>query len=288
MSDDRWTTASSEIGAVWAESQRPQRPISTATLPQLVKAGDLRELKRALAAEPERVNEVDEDGNSALMTSVDVGRIDICRHLLSIKHVAVDLVNKLGHTALYRASGFSSELVHALAAHGADVNFSCEGVTALDVAAIRAVSDYEMHKALLFRGASMTLLAAACLGNLEEVQKFLQRGVHPDEAKDGDGFTALWYAASIGYASIVEAMLQRGACIDITPGPDGETPLWVASRRGHLECVRVLVHAGANKNISATGDHPKHKGKPIDVVCDSSDADARPKNKDAIVALLKD
>ena len=65
MSDDRWTTASSEIGAVWAESQRPQRPISTATLPQLVKAGDLRELKRALAAEPERVNEVDEDGSAA-------------------------------------------------------------------------------------------------------------------------------------------------------------------------------------------------------------------------------
>ena len=73
-------------------------------------------------SEPERVNEVDEDGNSALIWSVHHGRCDICQHLLSIKHVAVDLVNKLGHTALYDAASFGWPAhVHALAAHGADV-----------------------------------------------------------------------------------------------------------------------------------------------------------------------
>ena len=237
------------------------------------------------------MNEVDEDGNSALIWSVHHGRCDICQHLLSIKHVAVDLVNKLGHTALYDAASFGWPAhVHALAAHGADVNFSCEGLTALDAAAIHghalaSPTSKPVVEALLARGASMTLLAAACLGNLEEVQKFLERGVHPDEAKNGDGVSALWYAAERGYAPIVKTMLKRGACID-REDEDGRTPLFVASRRGHLECVRVLVHAGANKNIIAPGDHPSYKGKPIDVVCDSSDADQ--KNKDAIVDLLKD
>ena len=44
-----------------AEIERP------ATLPQLAEEGNLKKLKRALTNEPERVNEVDKQGQSALM-----------------------------------------------------------------------------------------------------------------------------------------------------------------------------------------------------------------------------
>ena len=73
-------------------------------LPQLAKAGDLAEMKRALAAEPERVNEVDEDGWSALMFAAREGNLPMVIELLSTEGIAVDLRNNLRATACHAAA----------------------------------------------------------------------------------------------------------------------------------------------------------------------------------------
>ena len=92
-------------------------------LPALATAGDLAELKRALSTAPERVNEVDGDGFSALMCAVGKGDLRMVTELLSTKGIAIDLENRDGLTACHAAALCGHvAIVRALAEHRADVH----------------------------------------------------------------------------------------------------------------------------------------------------------------------
>jgi uncharacterized protein len=61
------------------------------------------------------------------------------------------------------------------------------------------------------------------------------------DARDADGWSALWSACSGGRTHVVRLLLEGGADPTITDDDDGWTPLIVASAGGHSEVVRVLL-----------------------------------------------
>ena len=136
------------------------------------------------------------------------------------------------------------------------------------------------------------LLKAATEGDTRAVQYLLKAGadpnaldVHSEGPMQGQANPPLYYAVKAGHAATVEVLIAGGAYLEPVCGHHGGTPLFAAARLGQLECVRVLVNAGANKDFVATGHY---KGKPIDVVCDSSDAHQGEENRQLIKAALAD
>ena len=105
------------------------RPIAKKSLPRHAWAGDLKALKRLLAIEPKRVNEVDaRSGLSALMYACILGHARMVTVLLGAEGIEVDLPQVSGEhatacTALFYACATSNlEIVRNLAEHGANVN----------------------------------------------------------------------------------------------------------------------------------------------------------------------
>ena len=88
------------------------------------------------------------------------------------------------------------------------------------------------------------LMNAACHGDAARVAWLLARGA-PREAKDVNGWTALFWASWKGHVDAVRALLAAGANVDAAD-TDGRTALWIAAAFGHTEGMRALLAAGAN------------------------------------------
>jgi len=134
-----------------------------------------------------------------------------------------------------RECGVQGELLDLLVDAGADPQGAL--VAALAHREVAAV------ERLLERGASLTLLAAACLGRAEDLLR-LGRAASPGERQ-----AALAGAALHGRALILSFLIDLGVDLNAysPPGfqPHG-TALHHAVDSGVLEAVRVLVEAGAD------------------------------------------
>jgi ankyrin repeat protein len=106
--------------------------------------------------------------------------------------------------------------------------------------------------------------AAAGLGNLEAVEKFIAAGV-PVDAYDEQERTALYMAVSRRHPTLVDYLLKAGADVhkpvghDDDPGSrgggpifiswsNGLNPLMVSARDGTVEIAKKLLSAGADPN----------------------------------------
>ncbi|CAK8999561.1 unnamed protein product [Durusdinium trenchii] len=87
------------------------------------------------------------------------------------------------------------------------------------------------------------LVAAASLGDVEIVEKLLQRPQDPD-GHNGDFDSPLHLAAENGHAEVVQLLLEAEASVDLLAW-QGEPPLCLASRRGHVDIVRLLLEGSA-------------------------------------------
>ncbi|KAH8373403.1 hypothetical protein KR009_005961, partial [Drosophila setifemur] len=90
----------------------------------------------------------------------------------------------------------------------------------------------------------LALTAAARHGCVDVVGILLSRGAQID-ARNRQGFSALWLAVKEGHWSVVEQLLQRGALLDEPLGQARKTPLMIAAEEGHLELVDLLLARGA-------------------------------------------
>lgn len=84
------------------------------------------------------------------------------------------------------------------------------------------------------------LMMAALRGNLDGVQRLLERGAALNRA----GWTPLHYAATGPETRLVALLLERGAQID-APSPNRSTPLMMAARYGPEASVDLLLARGA-------------------------------------------
>ncbi|XP_017071008.1 protein TANC2 isoform X4 [Drosophila eugracilis] len=90
----------------------------------------------------------------------------------------------------------------------------------------------------------LALTAAARHGCVDVVGILLSRGAQID-ARNRQGYSALWLAVKEGHWSVVEHLLQRGALQDEPLGQTRKTPLMIAAEEGHLELVELLLARGA-------------------------------------------
>ncbi|XP_032593584.1 protein TANC2 isoform X3 [Drosophila grimshawi] len=90
----------------------------------------------------------------------------------------------------------------------------------------------------------LALTAAARHGCLDAVSILMSRGAQID-ARNRQGYTALWLAVKEGHRSVVEQLLQRGALLDEPLGQARKTPLMIAAEEGHLELLELLLGRGA-------------------------------------------
>jgi hypothetical protein len=87
------------------------------------------------------------------------------------------------------------------------------------------------------------LMCAAARGDTARVRWLLARGA-PREAKDVNGWTALYWASSKDRSDVVDALLAAGANVDAADD-SGRTPLYVAARDSRIGVMRALLAAGA-------------------------------------------
>lgn len=90
----------------------------------------------------------------------------------------------------------------------------------------------------------LALTAAARNGCVDAVNILMSRGAQID-ARNRQGYTALWLAVKEGHWSVVEQLLQRGALVDEPLGQARKTPLMIAAEEGHLELLELLLARGA-------------------------------------------
>jgi hypothetical protein len=129
-------------------------------------------------------------------------------------------------------------LIDLLCDHGADPD------SAVEVAAV--LFELDAVKALIGRGARVSLAVAAALGRDEEVRRLLP-------SSDGEHrHLALALGAQYGHAEIVRMMLDAGEDpnrFNPVGGHSHSTPLHQAAGNGHLEVVKLLVARGAKTDI---------------------------------------
>ncbi len=93
----------------------------------------------------------------------------------------------------------------------------------------------------------LVFIAAVREGDVEKVEKFLERGFDANKV-DGKGLTPLFYAAKNGNVDLAETLLKHRANINFKDR-FGNTPLVWASERGHAEVAEILIEAGSDIDI---------------------------------------
>lgn len=99
----------------------------------------------------------------------------------------------------------------------------------------------------------IALSAAAASGNLEEIKKLIERGVHPDI---GNG-AALIAAADNGQLEAVRLLLDKGANINIDDG----WPLVMAADQGNVAIVKLFLERGIDPNLAGIQSFIDHMAK---------------------------
>jgi ankyrin repeat protein len=259
------------------------------SLLQAAAEGNIEQVKSLLSKGAD-VNARDERGLTTLHHAASHGHKDIF-DLLIAKGADTNSKDKWGYTPLYYAIwNEDKDMVRLLVAKGADVNvLPNDDGTPLEYAVWN--EDMEMAKLFVDRGAKFNVKdndgwtafryavsganrelvglfvekgadvssfhGAACLGDLDRVKSFVQRGTDID-TKDEMDWTALYWAASMGQEDVAEFLIARGADVDAR-AEDSSTALHQASRAGSVKLVKLLIAKGADVNAKAkNGNAPLH------------------------------
>jgi uncharacterized protein len=102
----------------------------------------------------------------------------------------------------------------------------------------------EMATFLLEQGASLDICTAAMLGQLDEVQAFLENDPTMITETGAHEIPLLFHAAIGGSLDMVRLLVERGA--DVNVGAGGNTAMHAAAGIGHADMVRYLIEQGAD------------------------------------------
>ncbi len=140
-------------------------------------------------------------------------------------------------------AGVALPLVDMLRAAGAEADL--EDANLLDMPLLEAAP--ETARALVDRGATVSLRHAAGLGRLDLLEEILAHAVEPAALEE-----ALAFAAIRGEEAAARALVARGARGDVLVRPGGRTPrtaLHEAANRGYEGIVRLLLERGADASV---------------------------------------
>ncbi len=226
-------------------------------------SGDIETLKSLLEREPDLIrmrsfrahramlihyvaaNGVEDERQSTPANAVDVANVlidagaEIDATFLDGGSGTTPLVSLVTSFHPHKA-GVAAELVSVFVNVGARVDGIKEDGEPLRFA---LSSEYpESVQALLKCGAKiMNVEVAAGLGELELVEKFVDRGGASRRELEG----AFWSACKYGHTEVAECLLKRGVDIDAKGGANN-TGLMLASQRGRRDAVEMLLGYGAS------------------------------------------
>ncbi|WP_163369500.1 ankyrin repeat domain-containing protein [Endozoicomonas acroporae] len=191
-------------------------------------------------------------GLTLAMLAAKYGNIYCLKAILEKKIIDVDEVENNGQTALMLAAAFGQTecLELLLAQEGIDVNNQENNLkTALILAA-----DHGRTKCLELLLAHQkidvncrgkyrvtALMLAAQLGHTDSLTELLKHKDIKLNARDNRGWSALMYAARNGKTDCLLALLEKQGIDANLPDIDGWTPLMSAARNGHGDCVEALL-----------------------------------------------
>ena len=148
------------------------------------------------------------------------------------------------------AGGGHVHVAELLLGKGADVNAKDKDGASAMTYATRSCK-HEMVKLLKDRGVNVTLDAAACLGELELVQRLMDETAKVD-AKTQDLSIAVMCSASLGHPEVVKFLLETGADVD-SKDREGATALMRAAEHGRLDVMRLLLRKGTAVDATNPG-----------------------------------
>jgi len=212
------------------------------------------------------------NGAAAILQAVRDGRVSVVKRLLNDDPRLVRATDDHLKTPLHWAAEHDHhDVAQMLLRAGADLEATTSwGATPLDWAAI--MGSTKVADLLLARGAQgMNLVAAASLGKLDLVCKFLDSGAPlaslarravPAEPNDhwvadsacmkGDVISDAFYSACRnGHTAVAALLFERGANIN-AKGVFGGTALHWAAINGHKDTVAFLVGHAADLTIRDT------------------------------------
>lgn len=224
-----------------------------------IRAGDIDDLRRLLAAHPElagaRLGDDDPDGMSRTVLHVATDwpghfpRIAETIAVLVRAGADVDARFRGPHeeTPLHwAASSDDVEALTALLDAGADIDAGggvIAGGTPLGDAT--AFATWNAAHALVARGAKTSPFDLAALGMTDELLAALPTDT--DSAAGLDELNhALWSACHGGHLDTAQALVARGANVDWLPGWEHATPLDIAARAGAYDVISWLHSLGAH------------------------------------------
>jgi ankyrin repeat protein len=183
------------------------------------------------------VNELDGNGQSALVHAAAHGQLAVVKHLLD-SGARVNLPAAGGETALIAASRRgNAPVMERLITAGADINAADQqGATPLIVATVWATR----------------MASVGIADTVSRVKLLLGAGAHVN-ATDRKGRGAIMAQVRSGGGTLQEAdrlpvlrtLIEAGGEVDAT-GDRGRTPLMAAAFRGLKETFMTLLDAGAN------------------------------------------
>ncbi|WP_422490243.1 ankyrin repeat domain-containing protein [Endozoicomonas sp. ALE010] len=191
-------------------------------------------------------------GLTLAMLAAKYGNIYCLKAILEKKIIDVDEVENNGQTALMLAAAFGQTecLELLLAQEGIDVNkqenkLKTALILAADHGRTKCLELLLAHQKIdvNFRGKhrATALMLAAQLGHTDSLIELLKHKDIKVNARGSTGWTALMYAARNGKTDCLLALLEKQGIDANLPDIDGWTPLMSAARNGHGDCVEALL-----------------------------------------------
>eukprot|EP00919_Chromeraceae_sp_WS-2016_P020884 GHVR01049562.1.p1 GENE.GHVR01049562.1~~GHVR01049562.1.p1 ORF type:complete len:536 (-),score=115.29 GHVR01049562.1:347-1954(-) len=200
------------------------------------------------------IEDVDDNGNTALHLACVGGHVDVIEYLIE-KGANIHAVGFVKRRCLHKASFTGHlEVVQLLLEKGAHKDLEEpdeDGNTALQLACgggrLEVVEELLRHRAnpLAVGLLDRTALHMACRNDHVDVATLLLDRTKIDiNARDEDGNTALHLGASKGYVDVCALTLERHADANAR-GKAQRTPMHMVCQAGHLQVLFLLLDKGA-------------------------------------------
>lgn len=199
----------------------------------------------------DEINQVNNEGISALMLVVHAKKVDLVKGLLS-KGACPDGQGQKGSTALHLAAQVGAhDCLRELVKSEANLNIrdKVENLSALtwavtkgDIVSVQILLEAGANPALQEQNGYTAILAAVEKGNHDCLRELVKQG-NGLETANMEGVTPLIKAVLNNDAESVRILLEAGAD-PASQGKKGYTPIHVAVQENTYDCLRALVSSG--------------------------------------------
>jgi ankyrin repeat protein len=250
LHDDSWVSIS--------RANTPS-PAPALSLHEAVRSGTLQQVRKILRSVRQNVDELDEEGCSALHTACVNKRFDIAKYLIQ-KGADVNQDDDTGSTPLhYAVQSGDAAFVRFLLSRHANRDFeNDEGrkpfyYTDKNNWLLEWLRKWGHHVDAVDTVTGFTaLIQAVRTGDEASVRELIDQGADLD-AQCRTNNTALHYACESDNTSITSLLIDNRCKLDLKNKADW-TPLMAAVRHGNLSAVQLLVSAGADLEATSSDE----------------------------------